>query len=206
MKMMKKMCMVATYCLIMFGILGAATIVQAEEQANPAEAAVYGTPVYPQMQPWMNAGPGMGFPMGFQGRGGPQGGGPSAMAGYGGGYGYGYGRGVGPGTPYGGMQGNNDYMIGPGAMMGQGMVQMGMGPGMIRNLGVLGYIPNEALQKFFDETKVLRKQLHDLMFDYAELLRQPKIDREKRVEIENKIQALRQKVYEKAPRYQFLPQ
>ncbi len=102
-------------------------------------------------------------------------------------------------APYGG------YGYGPGYMMGLGMMRFGMGPGMIRGLGMSGYIGHEAVQKFLDETKELRKQLHDLMFDYAEILRQPKIDREKRIEIENKIQALRQQVYEKAPRYQFWP-
>jgi len=93
--------------------------------------------------------------------------------------------------------------MGPGAMMGQGMMQFGMGPGMIRGLGVMGYIPSEKFQQFFDETKLHRKELNGLMFDYAELLRQPKIDPKERIDLENKILALRQKVYDKAPRYQW---
>jgi len=97
------------------------------------------------------------------------------------------------------------YAYGPGTMMGLGMMRFGMGPGMIRGLGLSGYLSNEAVQKFLDETKDLRKELHDLMFDYAEVLRQPKVDREQRIAIENKIQALRQRIYEKAPRYQFWP-
>ncbi len=120
----------------------------------------------------------------------------------------GMGRGMMGAGPYGyapGMMGGSPYGYGPGYMMGQGMMRFGMGPGMIRGLGMMGYIPSEAFQKFFDETRTLRKELHDLMFDYAEVLRQPKIDREKRIELENKIQSLRQKIYEKAPRYQFWP-
>ncbi len=97
------------------------------------------------------------------------------------------------------------YAYGPGTMMGLGMMRFGMGPGMIRGLGASGYLGNEAVQKFLDETRDLRKQLHNLMFEYTEVLRQPTIDRQKRIAVENKIQALRQRIYEKAPRYQFWP-
>ena len=88
-------------------------------------------------------------------------------------------------------------------MMGQGMTQFGMGPGMIRGIGVMGYIPSEAFQKFFKDTRKLRKELNGLMFDYAEMLREPTQDPEKRIKMENKIMALRQQVYDKAPRYQW---
>ncbi len=97
------------------------------------------------------------------------------------------------------------YAYGPGTMMGLGMMRFGMGPGMIRGLGASGYLGNEAVQEFLDATRDLRKQLHGLMFEYTEVLRQPEVDRQKRIAIENKIQSLRQRIYEKAPRYQFWP-
>ena len=134
--------------------------------------------------------------------------------GYGGGYGSGRG-GYGPGIGYGyGWQGGRNYQglpedyrgyyrSGPGMMMGQGMTQFGMGPGMIRGIGVMGYIPSETFQKFFDETREMRKELNGLMFDYAEMLRKPKQDPAERIKMESKIMALRQKVYDKAPRYQY---
>jgi hypothetical protein len=129
--------------------------------------------------------------------------------------GYGWGGGYGPGMGYGyGWKGGRNYQSmpdnyrgyyksGPGMMMGQGMTQFGMGPGMIRGVGVMGYIPSETFQKFFDETRKMRKELNGLMFDYAEILRKPKQDPTERIKIESKIMALRQKVYDKAPRYQY---
>ena len=126
-----------------------------------------------------------------------------APRGYGYGGGYGYGR---QGGPYqGGGPGDSRgyYKSGPGMMMGQGMTQFGMGPGMIRGIGVMGYIPSETFQKFFDETQNMRKELNGLMFDYAELLRKPKQDPADRIKLESQIMALRQKVYDKAPRYQW---
>ena len=136
------------------------------------------------------------------------------IPGAGAGMGYGqYGpQGYAPGMGYGRRGGRNYqmpedyrgyYRSGPGMMMGQGMGQFGMGPGMIRGVGVMGYIPSEAFQKFFKETRDLRKELNGLMFDYAELLREAKQDPKKRVKLENKIMALRQKVYDKAPRCQW---
>jgi hypothetical protein len=95
------------------------------------------------------------------------------------------------------------YNYGPGVMMGQGMMQFGLGPGMIRGVGVMGYVSTETFQKFFDETRDMRKELNGLMFDYAELLRRPSVNQEERVKLENRIMSLRQKVYDKAPRYQF---
>ena len=131
-----------------------------------------------------------------------------------GGGGFGWGGGYGPGMGYGyGWQGGRNqvppvddrgyYRSGPGMMMGQGMTQFGMGPGMIRGVGVMGYIPSETFQKFFDETRTMRKELNGLMFDYAEILRKPKQDPAERIKMEGKIMALRQKVYDKAPRYQW---
>ena len=122
---------------------------------------------------------------------------PSGM-----GYGYGWQGGRNSMVPQPGYN-RGYYRSGPGIMMGEGMMQFGMGPGMIRGVGVTGYISSEAFQKFFDETRELRKELNGLMFDYAELLRQAKQDPAERIKIENKIMALRQKVYDNAPRYQW---
>ena len=58
-----------------------------------------------------------------------------------------------------------------------------------------------TFQKFFDETREMRKELNGLMFDYAEILRKPKQDPAERIKMEGKIMALRQRVYDKAPRY-----
>ena len=158
------------------------------QEGYPPPAAQQFSPMQPQF-PWSqgaNPGPGNFAPQGY-GRGG----------------GYGFGRQG--GTYQGAGQGNNPgyYRSGPGMMMGQGMTQFGMGPGMIRGVGVMGYIPSEAFQKFFKETRDMRKELNGLMFDYAEILREPKQEAEKRIALENKIMALRQKVYDKAPRYQW---
>ncbi len=151
---------------------------------NPALA-----PMQPQF-PFAGAGPGMSYGQQY----GPQG----YTPGMGMGYGWRGGRNYQLPGDYRGY-----YRSGPGVMMGQGMTQFGMGPGMIRGIGVMGYIPSEAFQKFFKETRDLRKELNGLMFDYAEMLREPKQDPEKRIKLEGKIMALRQKVYDKAPRYQW---
>lgn len=160
---------------------------------NPQQFSPFQIPT----SPWSPRGPGMGN-YGFQGFGPGMGftppgnyGAPPA-----------FGGGNLPFNP--GMTGDTGYYnYGPGVMMGQGMMQFGMGPGMIRGIGGMGYISTEAFQKFFDETRDMRKELNGLMFDYAELLRQSKQDPAQRVKLENRILALRQKVYDKAPRYQY---
>ena len=160
------------------------------------------SPMQPQF-PWPQSGaPGPGS---FA----PQGYGPGGGYGWGGGgngLGMGYGQGWKGGRNYQGSRPGDSrgyYKSGPGMMMGQGMTQFGMGPGMIRGIGVMGYIPSETFQKFFDETRDMRKELNGLMFDYAELLRKPKQEPADRIKLESKIMALRQKVYDKAPRYQW---
>lgn len=183
----------------------------------PAMAQVEGAQMplgqYPPYQgtPWMNRGPGMGnYGMGNIG----PGMGNYGMGNIGPGMGnYGMGN-ISPGgavgrwggnlpMPSNNMSNSGYYNAGPGVMMGQGMMQFGMGPGMIRGVGAMGYISSEAFQKFFDDTREARKELHNLMFDYAELLRKPEYDATERVKIENKLMELRQKVYNHAPRYQW---
>jgi len=178
-----------TLLLIFLTAILAALPALAQEPYPPSAPPAQGfSPMQPQF-PW----PGAGYSMGY-GRFGNQGHGPGM------GYGFGWQGGrnyAQPDDPRG------FYKSGPGMMMGQGMTQFGMGPGMIRGIGVMGYIPSEAFQKFFDDTREMRKQLNGLMFDYAELLRKPKQDPAERITLENEIMALRQKVYDKAPRYQW---
>lgn len=184
----------------------------------PASVPQFNTFMYPSA-PWIGRGPGMGN-YGFSngpGMGGQGFGGLTQGPGLGGqgfpgyapgpaqppptGRGYGWGGAV-PAPPV--LNADPGYYnYGPGVMMGQGMMQFGLGPGMVRGAGVMGYISTEAFQKFFDETHDLRKELNSLMFDYAELLRKPAINQAERVKMENRIMELRQKVYDKAPRYQY---
>lgn len=220
---MKKALFIATLLLSMTG--GAAL----GEEVVPAQNFRGGVPppanvpqAYPfrvPNSPWSGRGPGMGNygftnepGLGALGSGGVP---PGQNLGGQGWYGYppppgtvpGVGRGYGwsvarPAPPVTNVD-PGYYNYGPGVMMGQGMMQFGLGPGMVRGVGVMGYISTETFQKFFDETRELRKELNGLMFDYAELLRRPTVNQEERVKLENRIMELRQKVYDKAPRYQY---
>ncbi len=84
--------------------------------------------------------------------------------------------------------------MGPG-MMGGGYGR-GMGPGMM-GPGYQGYSPE--CQKFYDETRDLRKQLHDKGFEYFEVLRNPKSTGESVAQLENDVRELQNKIYSKAP-------
>jgi hypothetical protein len=73
--------------------------------------------------------------------------------------------GMGPGMMIGGGMGP-DMMIGGG--MGPGMMMGGgMGPGMKR------FDSPEQYEKFLDATKDMRKKMHDLRFEYGEMMRNP---------------------------------
>lgn len=94
------------------------------------------------------------------------------------------------GTGYGGM------MMGPGMMGGYGM-----GPGMMGWSGTnRGYGYD---QKFLDETRDLRKELHEKRFEYFEALRNPETTPETVTKLEKEITELQQKLHEKAPRTAF---
>lgn len=217
---MKRLLLVATLLLSLAG--GTAGAEEAQQVQNfrgapppPASVPQFNPFRYPN-SPWSGRGPGMGS-YGFSNE-------PGMAAGFSGGalapgqgqgfYGYapppapvqgGRGYGWGGAVPAPPVM-NADpgyYNYGPGVMMGQGMMQFGLGPGMVRGIGVMGYISTETFQKFFDETRELRKELNGLMFDYAELLRKPAVNQEERIKLENRIMELRQKVYDKAPRYQY---
>ena len=156
------------------------------------------------------------------------GGGPGMMQGYGaqqpsepppqqnypymmGGYGYGMGPGMMGGYGMGpGMMGGYGYGMGPGMMGGYGY---GMGPGMMGGYGPCpqgncygygqrpwqpGFSSPEKYQKFLDETKELRKKLHDLQFQYGEMLRDPKTTMDDKFKMEKEIFDLQQKIQEKA--------
>jgi len=53
-------------------------------------------------------------------------------------------------------------------------------------------------QQFFDQTKELRKQMHDKRFELMEVYRNPNADSVKIAELENEINTLRAKIQEKA--------
>jgi len=133
---------------------------------------------------------------------------PGAM-GYGGSgmMGYsGYGM-MGPGAMgYGGnaMMGHHQMMHGMGSGMmgygmglgmmgggGCGMMGYGMGPGMMR-----GYASN-AYEKFMNDTKDLRKKLHDKKFEYYEAVRQPDITREDVSKIEKEMWKIKKNINDK---------
>jgi len=107
--------------------------------------------------------------------------------------------------------GNAQMMGGGHGMMGE----YGMGPGMMHGYGYgpcmfggcfdhdpvpgqPGGVASEKYQKFLDETKDLRKKLHDLRFEYGEMARNPTTTIEDRNKMEKEILDLQQKIREKA--------
>jgi len=90
-----------------------------------------------------------------------------------------------------GMMGGCDMM--GGGMMGSGMMSgCGMGPGM------WGYgYQQKAFQKFLDDTKDLRKELHNLKFEYFEAVRNPDSKPEDIDKLEKEMNELQKKIYEK---------
>jgi len=101
----------------------------------------------------------------------------------------------------------NCYGMGPGMMGGYGM-----GPGMMGGYGK-GYRhghmmdeyawgPNrfsspEAYNKFMDETKELRKKMHDMQFEYGEMMRNPKTTMGDLEKMRQEMYDLRKKIVEK---------
>ena len=108
-------------------------------------------------------------------------------------------------------------MMGPGMMGGYGMMGSGhmggmmgqghMGGGMMGSghmggmMGGYGYRGNnpEAYKKYLDDTVDLRKKLHNKMFEYREVLRDPDTTRKSLLKIEKEMMDLQWKIYEKAP-------
>jgi len=77
-----------------------------------------------------------------------------------------------------------------GQMMMEGCCEKGqmMGPG------------DEASKKFLDDTYALRKELHDMKFEYHEALRNPETTLETISKLERNMQGLKEKIREKAPK------
>lgn len=129
----------------------------------------------------------------------------------GGGMMYGGGMGHGMMSGYGcGMMGHGGHMMGRGMMHG-----CGMGQGMHSGCGMMGHgghmmgpghgghmygWKGDYDQKFLDETKDLRKDLHNRKFEYFEAARNPETDTETITKLEKEIREIQEKLYEKAPR------
>lgn len=120
--------------------------------------------------------------------------GPGMMPGWGGGPGYGMGSGMIPG-----WCGGSGYGMGPGMMYGRGGGPgYGMGPGMMygRGGGSGWEAQNKAYQKFLEQTRDLRKELHMKMFDFMELIRTGAAS-EKIEKAQDEIERLRKELYKK---------
>ncbi|MDA8432370.1 MAG: c-type cytochrome [Nitrospiraceae bacterium] len=103
--------------------------------------------------------------------------------------------------PVEGGYGKGRAMMG-GYGMGRGMMGgYGMGPGMMGGYGMgAGYYTySPECQKFYDETAVERKELHEKKFDYFEAVRNPKTTGEAAEKREKEIRDLQEKIYSKAP-------
>ncbi len=143
-----------------------------------------------QQAPERQGGYGPGWGYGCPGPGMMWGYGPGMMGGWGG-------YGMGPGM----MGGWGGYGMGPGMMHGWG--GYGMGPGMMHGWGG-GYGPGYGYgpesQKFLDETRDLRQQLHMKMFDYMEAARNPNTKPEQLNKMQEEIWNLKKQIYEKYSR------
>ncbi len=82
-----------------------------------------------------------------------------------------------------------------GGMMGGGMGQMGMmGPmGMDQN------VSPEKMRSFFEETRTMRKELHDLRFQYGEKMRNPDTTIGELQDMRERMHELHAKIMKKAP-------
>jgi SWI/SNF chromatin-remodeling complex subunit SWI1 len=105
---------------------------------------------------------------------------------------------MGPGMMGGGMMGGYQQPANPYQYQQQYPDQRGSGTGYGRGSGY-GY-DAEKYQKFLDDTTKLRKELHEKQFEYSEAMRNPDTKRETIDKVENEIQELQKKIYEKAPR------
>ena len=95
-----------------------------------------------------------------------------------------------PGGMYPGMM--RGYGMGPGMMRGYGM-----GPGMMDGYGMSQDESPAKFEKFLQETKGLRKKIHDLRFEYGELARNPDTTMGELRKIEKQVYELQQQILEK---------
>ena len=171
---------------------------QMMEQQQMQQNAPTGGQNYPQyMNRGMMGGYG-GYGMGPQMMGGGYGYGmgPQMMGNYGYGMspqmmGGGYGYGMGPQ-----MMGNYGYGMGPQMMGGYGY---GAGQQMMSPEAEKQYKEyNEKSNRFLDETRDLRKELHSLKFEYHEALRSTPEPNEKLDKMRREMFDLHQKIYNKS--------
>ena len=98
----------------------------------------------------------------------------------------------------------------PMMMGGMGMMPMMMrGRGMMMGgMGMMGYDPEQAekylknydkYQKFFTETRDLRKKVYDLRFDYGEAHWNPNTTVKELHDMQVKMNKLREEIYKKRP-------
>jgi len=95
-------------------------------------------------------------------------------------------------------------------MMGPGMMGPGMGRGMMHRgqVGCMNMMGGAVLnfsaedqQKFMDETKDLRKKMHDMRFDYMEAMRNPDTRLGDLADMEQKMLDVRKELLNKAEKY-----
>ncbi|MGW8161863.1 MAG: hypothetical protein ACWGN1_06410 [Desulfobulbales bacterium] len=143
--------------------------------------------IYPSMAGCYGMGPGM--MMGGYGMG------PGMMGGYGMGPGMMGGYGMGPG-----MMGG--YGMGSGMMGGYGMGHMNrhMMDEYGWGRGKKPFSSPENYNKFLDETKDLRKELHDMQFEYGEMMRNPKTTMGDLKKMQQEMFELQKKLLEKSAR------
>ena len=108
----------------------------------------------------------------------------------------------------GGMMGQGHMgggMMGQGHMGGGMMGRGHMGGGMMGGYGYRGDDPEafkkyqDEYQKYMNDTKDLRKTLHNRMFEYKEALRDPATTRKSLLKLEKEMMDLKWELYEKAP-------
>ena len=121
-----------------------------------------------------------------------------------GGFAYSHGPGYnGPGGGHMMGQGCGSNMMGQkygGHMMGQGCGSNMMGQGYGGHMMARGGEKFEDNQKFLDETRDLRRDLHNKRFEYMELTRNSDTSGDALEKLEKEIFALEDSIQEKAPR------
>lgn len=103
-------------------------------------------------------------------------------------------------------QDNDDYgMMGGGYGMGPGMMDGGYGMGNHQMMRGYGWGPNssrfnspEQFDKFLNDTKDLRKKLHDMKFEYMEKMRDPQTTVGDLKKMQQEMYSLRKQIQEKA--------
>jgi len=98
------------------------------------------------------------------------------------------------------MMGNGMGMMGPGMMnnmmMGRGMGMMN--GGMMGGMGMMGSgMDMRQYRKTMDDTREIRRRLHDMKFEYGEAMRNPKTTIGDLQRMREKMNSLQQKIMQK---------